>query len=310
MIREPNRMKVCNRGNSIFDEEKLAILQNNMIYEPNCMKVICNRGNSIFDEEKLVTLQRISDDFIRGFMFAGTLYKVAKRFSVPFINADELLDDDVIALQCKISDADYGYLMDKKMVRDFNTFSSICNKHDIMISKRYAAITDNRYCRLTIVEFDSTQFLDGVATYNIWNCAEEDIIHAVFDMKNAKSHKLQIYDQPSEVSKKSVANDILKYYMISDIFNIIWDYIVTICESDADESKDESDDKLVKCVNEIDVVSELITDKFRQTEVYFDRLNISSIFKENINARKPAIKCPSCCFLKENKPVTCVVKLV
>ena len=48
------------------------------------MQVIYNTENSIFSQSGSVMLE-VSDDFIRGFVFASRLYKTKKRFSILFV---------------------------------------------------------------------------------------------------------------------------------------------------------------------------------------------------------------------------------
>jgi hypothetical protein len=254
--------------------------------------------NSIFIEHGVTTLTNVSDDFIHGFNFVHALYDIDHQFSVKVINGGDIIDYMDILLQCITSDNKYDFWTNGK-IKSYDAFSHLCDKYDITVYKRYAAIVSNKYCRLTVVQFDSLDFLNAVITYWMWNMANTHLIHGVIDVINRKSYQIHTENRICLINKRSTIKKILSDILISDIINMIWGYIMNICESECSG--------IVKCVNEIDITNEVVIDKGYRTSVYIDEFNTEETVSSSL---KWVIRCPSCSFSNSNKPYLWKVKLV
>lgn len=257
------------------------------------LDIAYNDTNSIFDKSGSVQLTGLSYEFVQGLCLANTMYDSNERLTISNITA-ETLDYHDILLQCIVSDRKYEVLISNGNIRDPSVFSNLCNNYGLLITKRYLAVIDSKDDRLTIVQFDSMNFLNGVITYKSWNMLEINLIHAVFDMIDCKNHRLQIEHQLPIVNRRLIAKKLLGDLLISDISDIIWDYVVYKCGTV---------DNIIECATDIDIVDESISG-IKEYKIYEDLSdttgNLIDLRVDNISN----IQCSYCRYSIENPYVS------
>lgn len=259
----------------------------------NYLEIKYKQDSSIFSTNGTFTFDHVSKDFIQGFHFVENLYNFDfNRISILESNIEP--DWHTIVFQSLISKPKYVAIVKNDEFKSYQFLDSLRIKHDIQITKRYTAFIDNKIDRITIVQFDSLDFLNGVITYNAWINERMNMIDGIFD--GDKSLRLNIEHQTSMVDKKLITKQVLDELLIPDIINIVWNYVAIKCNA--------SDD-ILQCITEMDIISDkLMSETEYSYEVYDSIINGIASFT---SSSKTYIRCFCCRAYNNLKPFKCKV---
>jgi hypothetical protein len=252
-------------------------------------------NNSMYVKSKTITLERLSTDFVQGFRSARIIYGNDPD-SIKILGTSVAFDSNNIVFEQHVSKC---WATDSR----FNTisnFKQLCDKHNITITKRYSAVidkyVDDRYCVITVIQFNSSQFIDGFVTYWSWSVQDENIILGIFD--NSRSYTLNVEYQLPICNRKHLVKELLDMILLPDLSNMVWEYVVDKCKKRS---------PIIKCTTEIDIINVAEVDGYlHQYDIYDDRLDEV----RRLISSDEYFECANCEETTSVDPFVCKVTLV
>jgi hypothetical protein len=252
----------------------------------NIITVEYNSSNSIFldcesSKPETIVLNE-SLEFIHGFSVAEKLYE--QRY-VSFITvlASDIIDRSYTIHKYIVSESDLKTWSKDRRFEDISFMKALCVIYKVDITKRYTLTISFHKDDITFIQFKSLDFLNGFVTYTKWSIDIPHRIHNVFD--NSRSYKLNVECQSYTIKKRRIVKKLLGILLLPDICDIIWNYVMNTCESKPDSA--------IKCVTEIDIISDSKDDKYQYT-IFEDISNNMGILRTYTNERTRYPKCSYC----------------
>lgn len=183
---------------------------------------------------------RLPIDFIQGFLTGNRIIN-----DISNITTNVIFNPSHIVFRKSFDKVDYDRWRVQNRFRRLDFFNALCTIYDINLNMNYAMIINIEH-NTTIIQFDTIDFLDGILTYLEWIISSSHSIDGIFD--KSRSYQLNIEDQFPIVNKRSFTKKLLNDLLLSDLTNIIWEYVMSKCNDIPSD--------ISSCINEIDIIDE------------------------------------------------------
>lgn len=254
--------------------------------------IVYSNENSIFGSGEL-KFDKLSSDFIHGIQLAKRTYIGQSTPNIKSTNVK--FDPECVIYQCP---AHQYTALSSLDIFDQKSLQVLFTKTNVIMNKRYIIIIKHAKTKLTFAQFDSPDFVSGFFTFLSWlNDSGNNIVYNTFDQ--TRSYNIAVECLLPIVHRRLLVKQLINELLISDLNNIVWEYVVTKCES-----------KVNDCTTEIDVLSKFDNGVNTRYEIYEDLPTGKGSAFEITTTRDQCIRCAKCRLDDDIKPFLCDVKLI